>query len=211
MEIDLLELFSRRRIVHPTRILSVVDADGDVRVLLSGCRWWLTDHSQPQGAYEFRFEKVSHGNLSVNGAWDSEANEDLNDFRIAPLQDPTWAGKVWQIFCSSPLTSTIDLYARLEKYLADSDSFLRAWDFLNCSAERPLGSFNEISQSSSYLLARCPESVRDLLAHELSRQKVKYNILACKDYDMPALLRVRFNGSDFLCASARAILPDSVS
>ena len=211
MERDLLELLSRYSIAHPTRILSITGNEGTIRLSLSGWQWWRDDKNDQEIQYEIRFAGIDQGKLDMAAVYGRDWDEALDDFVAEPLRDAPWAQpRGCAIYCSDHLPAPFQLYSVLENHLDEEDSFFRASYFLNCNETRPVGSFADIAGSNSYLLATCPEKICGVLKRELDRQHVRHTVIFGRGDDVLGLLRIRFIGSDFLCASAIAILPDDL-
>jgi len=105
------------------------------------------------------------------------------------------------IYCHAPLPDPASLYAMVQAFLIDAGAFKGPADFLNqgCS----LRGLMKIAATNSYLLARCPDVLRDPLCQELDRQLALYTIIEHTDRQDDRLW-VRIGGSGFLCENAYA-------
>lgn len=212
MKIDLIELLKTRTVIHPTIVTSGELRDGNLHLYLAGYSWWRDAPMENGPAYKFFFQGVTGEIapiLSETGpdGWD----EALDNFSVQSLVDANWAQpQVYDLYCSQPLKDVLGLYVLLENYLRGVDSYFSPQQFLNCGGweKGPLASFADIGSSNSFLLARAPRAIADLLHEELTRQGVKHNTLYKDCNPETPSLRVRVGGSDFLCQSAVAILPD---
>ena len=209
MKVDLLELLRSKEIAHPTRISSVMLSGSKLVISLTGCAWWRDEGNFEEARYEFHFEDVSDGlidALLTSQGWD----EALEYFSVLPLAAANWAQpSICQIFCSGALRDPLALYAKLERYLAETAAFREPKDFLNGGQSKtPLATFAQIASENSFLLACCPEEMCAILTTELSRQDVPHNVVRCGDNRDHGGLHVQLDNSNFLCGSASAILPD---
>jgi hypothetical protein len=136
--------------------------------------------------------------------FDFQDDEALDAFELLAASDVAWAQPSdWSIFCSGPIPEPLPIYVRLDDFLQGERSFLAAGDFLN-QADK-LSAFIEMTGSPSFLLARGPACVRDLLCSELERQAVPHNVLSTMADTGPNFL-VRLERSAFLCRGAEAEL-----
>jgi hypothetical protein len=192
-----------RDIVHPTRIEAVTWSADQLEIALSGYRWWEQPYSDraSDGRIRFVFGGLLSGNLRPDD-FDFKDDEALDEFELLAASDVAWAQPCdWSVFCSGPIPEPLDIYIRLHDFLFDAQSFLMAGDFLNQGDK--LATFGELARSPSFLLARGPACVRDLLCRELERQGVPHNVLSTIADTGPNFL-VRLGRSGFLCCSAEA-------
>jgi hypothetical protein len=201
--VDLGELLAERDIIHPTQIETVSWSDDQLQITLRGYRWWERPYSDRSvdGRIRLIFGGLLDGSLRPD-EFDFKDDEALDEFELLPASDVAWAQPSdWSIFCSGPIPEPLQIYIRLHDFLHDAGSFLTAGDFLN-QADK-LGAFSEMARSRSFLLARGPACVRDLLCRELERQAVPHNVLSTTADTAPNFL-VRLGRSAFLCCSAEA-------
>lgn len=203
MRVELIELLADREIVHPTTISSVVWAQGELVMSITGYRWWEQPYSgrKSDGAIRFIFGGVTGGALRCD-EFHPEDDEALDDFEITPVADVGWAQpKDWSLFCSSAIPQPMALYVGLHDFLAREGAFYAPGDFLNCATE--ISRFVAMARAPGFMLGQGPGCVRDLLCAELERQGVVYNVIQTLA-DQESRMLVRIGGSSFLCNSAVA-------
>jgi len=204
MRINLLDLLQSNPIVHPTRIASMAISDGTLRIAVTGYPWWKprADFSD-DGQLEIRFEGLSDGYLDVTlASGDEDDLEALEGFALRSLENIDWAQPcIHAIYCSGPLQNPLAIYAVVNDYLVDVEAFKTPDDFLNFNFDGKLSSFAETGASNSFLVARAPESVRQIICEELTRQSVPYNVITTK---LPPEKRlwVTLGDGHFLCDKA---------
>ncbi|MDO8289046.1 MAG: hypothetical protein Q7T44_07490 [Parvibaculum sp.] len=203
MRIELVGLLTQRQIIHPTEIISTSVQANTLRIRVEGYPWWMAspDLSERQ-SLELIFEGVTQGTLDLEDLSPDEfvGDEALEDFDVCSLAALDWAQpNIHSIFCSSPLSNPMQLYMLLHDYLEDAGSFRKPAAFLNGGAR--LSSFAQITSARSFKIAECPQSVCDLICHELDEQGVRYNVMST---DLPSdnRLLVRLGDSHFLCEVA---------
>jgi hypothetical protein len=204
MRVELLKLLEEKPIIYPTRMESLRVTPGSIHMTLTGHKWWNPESTEKDGRITFVFEGLSEGKVdvtffnAVNFGWD----EALEDFRIQSLAGIDWAQPATHsIYCSTALKDPLSVYIGLQDYLAEAGSYLRAEHFLNCGNK--LRKFTELTTSQSYMLARCPSAISEILCSELDRQAVRYNVIAI---NLPPedRLWVAMGDADFLCETAVA-------
>src|SRR5690606_10588035 len=122
--------------------------------------WW-TDTKGDDQTLELIFEGISWGGLDLDLV-SSDYDEALEDFSVREVQDISWAQPdIHSIFCSDPMSAPSALYAKLETFLRKEEAFRTVADFLNGGDS--LAKFTAIASSSSYLVARGPEIIRQLV------------------------------------------------
>jgi hypothetical protein len=200
--VNLTDLLQTRDIAHPTRVARASLQGDRLSLTVQGHPWWKRD-PQPgeESTLELIFEGISWGTLDLTlsaAEWD----EVLEDFRVQPLVDVDWAQPdARSIFCYAPLPDPFRLYAALHEWLRDRDAFKTAADFLNSGDD--ITRFAEITATQSYLVAKGPEIITQILCDELSRQDVPFEV---HTFDLPTDRRlwVRLGAADFLCERAVA-------
>lgn len=204
MKVNLFDLLRQREIVHPTRITAIEAGNRQLRVTVFGYPWWQSVISSNEGRIAFLFEGIKEGLLDADTLLDMEEDEALEVFRVSPLSNEQWAtvGKSYAIYCSSPLPEPLKLYALVEDYLWNIHAPRSARDYLNV----PNGSltrFGEITKSSSFLVAKAPERLHQIISAELQRQNVRHNVLTST---RPAThnLFVEMGSASFTCERATA-------
>ncbi len=105
-----------------------------------------------------------------------------------------------------PIPDPLRLYMRVNDHLVGAGSFRTVGDFLNCA--QTISAFMELAESRSYLLARCPESIRLLLTDELRKQGVPFTEERPVQQLSQGLL-VRLGNSAFLCQRAWADISEA--
>jgi hypothetical protein len=207
MRMELIKLLHSNEIVHPTTIKAANFHQGRLSISVSGYPWWKPPGARAvDGSIELIFNGLSEGtldacisNLDFSG---NEHDEALEDFGVEPLSSFAWAPPdVHSIYCSSALREPASLYESLDNYLVTNDSYRRPLDFLNSCAT--LSQFRELCASNSFLLARCPDAIRELLCVHLVREGVAFNVISTSATPENRL-RVKLGNSDFLCDEAIA-------
>ncbi len=200
MIVELQRLLRERQVIHPSTITSAAVADGTLRVAIAGHRWWREVPGPTEANIMFVFEGLSEGCIAASMA-DGD-DEVLEEFSVQNLSGLSWAGPAnHQVFCQGPIPSPSDLYSRLQSYLVGERAFWSIDTFLNCAMS--LSQFAQLAQETSFLVARGPDAVRDLVCAELSRQSVKHNVLS-HDLRQDDRLLVELKGDRFLCRKAWA-------
>lgn len=193
----LIELLAERPIVHPTHVEAMAWDGGELRITVRGHAWWAAPYGPPkEGVIRFIFSHLSEGSLDVADL-NFHDDEALEDFSVVSVEPENWAGPMeWSIFCSGPIPAPLDLYIRLQDFLAAEEAFRGPADFLNRAST--LSAFKDMAGSAGFLLARGPASVRDVLCAELARQGVPHNVVHTQP-DTAGDILVRLGGSAFLC------------
>jgi hypothetical protein len=209
MPVDLRDLLRSHHVVHPSRILSADLSNGGLRLFITGYPWWL-DKNDPvtEEAITFDFTGVSEGSLDLADVLHPHNNEALDRFEVCSLTDIEWAlPDAFQIFCHEPLPDPVALYSKLQDYLRMARAIKGARHFLNVDSfpgrAGALSRFTQVVKSQSYLIARGPERVRQVICEELHRQSVSSNTLPLPDKSDDRLL-VRLGCSWFYCVAAVA-------
>ena len=207
MRIDLIELLRSRPIVHPTRIVSTSISSNAVRVTVRGYPWWRDAPSPPEEqSIEFVFEGIARGQIELED-FESDCDEALEEFDVVSMSEVGWAqADEFSIYCSSTLNDPLELHLRVHDFLNEADAYRRPGEFLNCASGR-LAKFVEITSSNSYMVARGPECIRDIVCRELERQGVAYNVIATPTKPACGML-IRLAQSHFVCTAAFAEFPE---
>jgi hypothetical protein len=207
MRIELLDLFQSKEIAHPTCISSMTILNGTLRVLVTGYPWWKEHRAFSDGGQlELCFEGLSEGSLDVTlASGDEDDFEALEDFAVRSLEGVEWAQpSSHHIYCSAPLKDALRLYAAVHDHLVDVGSFRTPQDFLNFDFNGKLSGFLSHAGSNSFLVARAPQSISQIICDELIRQGVPHDILTIT---LPPEQRlwVTLGSANFLCDTATAI------
>ncbi len=211
MKIALLDLVKAREIVHPTKVKSVELSASGLRLMLEGAAWWIGD-PRSTGSIEFWFEDISDASIDMSlycavgsDYWD----EMLEEFTIESAVDLAWAQPACHsIYCSAPLRDQFSLFAAVHDYLAQVDAFHKVDDFLNMGGT--VRKFIEITSSTSYLVAKGPDVIRDIVMKELEKQGVPFTVLT-HALSPDERLFVRFGPNVFFCRSAIATFDDQTA
>ena len=133
-------------------------------------------------------------------AWDCD--EPVH-FHVSPLSEQGWAhGRTsYGTYCSEPLPDPLRLYAVVD-YLWEAGAPRSPRDYLN-APHGTLASFCAVTKTSSYLLARAPEHLDQIISAELLRKNVRHNGPAHKDRPDDGLFG-ELGGSSFVCQNATA-------
>src|SRR6266446_3128425 len=178
MQVDLIELLSRRRIAHPSRVISAALRESELVLILRGWPWWREAKlGLNEGDITFRFTGVADGWLDLTWIFSRDNDEALDPFDVSSVADHEWAQpNTFEVYCNGPLPDPLGLYAKVEDYLWGVSAPKGARDFLNVDCG-VLSRFVQITASSSYLVARGPERIRKIVCDELGEQRVPYNVL----------------------------------
>nr|WP_295371643.1 hypothetical protein [uncultured Sphingosinicella sp.] len=200
----LTELLRSREIIHPSRLSSAILSNRELRLTVTGHPWWREDKwtgSEEQLVLVFR--GVAGGSLDTGTILDFEEDEALEEFQVGALDEHEWAcPAIYSVYCHAPLVDAFRLYALVEDYLWEAGVPTSAREFLNMDTGQ-LQRFQEITASTSYLVARGPEAIRQIVSDELMRQSVPHNVLT-NSLPQADLLLVRLGGSHFFCEEAIA-------
>ena len=207
MRVDLRELLQHHEIVHPTRMTSISAADGVLRISVEGYPWWRAkDGHEGDKAIVFIFEGVTGSLLCLDDMFSKEsywADEVLEDFSVFSVSRPSWAGPHdYSVYASGPLPEPGALFTLLEDYLWAAEATKSARDVLNMPGGL-FSSFKEICTSRSYLVARGPLAIREIICDELKRQSVPHNVVHTPLKENARLI-VRLGGSTLFCDAAFA-------
>lgn len=207
MRVDLSELLRIRKIVHPARITSAALSERSLRVVVRGYPWWRDEADWTcEETITFTFQGVAGdggGWLDLHTLADPDHDEALELFDVSPLASHDWGQpSTFAIYGSAPLPDPLAFYTKIEDHLWRARACRDARDFLNTGSGL-LSGFIGITTTTSYLVARGPESIRQLVCDELQRQSVPHNVLPERGRADDALL-VHLGGSSFLCGAAFA-------
>jgi hypothetical protein len=204
MKADLLDLLRQRHIVHPTRIAAFKARHRQLRITIAGYPWWRPTEQTKEGQVTFSFEGVEEGLLDAETLLDMEEYEALEMFHVSPLSEQEWAdgGTSFATYCSEPLPEPLKLYALIEDYLWRAGAPRSARDYLNVP-HGSLAGFCEVTRTGSYLLARAPERLHNIISAELLRQGVRHDVLTSERPPTQRLF-VQIGGSSFVCETAIA-------
>lgn len=212
MRTDLLELLSRRAIVHPTRLDRFSSSfDCSVSVGISGYPWWRDSAARKsRGKAVLHFEGIDRGSIDVEFfrqvKFDRiESHSDLENFSVVCLSDEAWArGEWWHVFCHAPLADPMAFYAEFHDYLRSIRCPHPPSLYLNCMnslTEVSLKAFSAHASSTSYQLCGAPEEIARWVCGELDRCGTGHKILKSSE-NKTGLRLVRFGQSYFTCANA---------
>jgi hypothetical protein len=206
MKADLLDLLRQREIVFPTRIAAVEGGHRQLRVTIAGCPWWRETEMGERLQEEqivLLFEGIQ-GLLDAETLLDWEYDEALESFEVSPLSEQRWANGLtsYSTYCSERLPDPLRLYSVVADYLWEAGAPRSPRDYLNVP-HGTLASFCAITATTSYLLARAPEYLHQMISAELLRQNVRHNVLTEKGRPDDGLL-VQLGASSFMCANATA-------
>jgi hypothetical protein len=198
------ELLRSREIAHPSRLSSALLSNRELRLTITGHPWWREDEwSGSEDQLVLVFRGVAAGRLDTETILDFENDEALEEFEVSALDEHEWAApSIYSVYCHAPLTDPLRLYALVEDYLRKAEAPMTARDYLNMDTGQ-LQRFQEITSSTSYLVARAPEAIKQIVCDELVHQSVPHNILTTP-LPRDDLLLVRFGGSQFFCEEAVA-------
>jgi hypothetical protein len=202
MIVDLIQLLSERKIVHPSRIVSSRMADGEFRLSIAGYPWWRSPVGDDEGEISFRFSGVTSGQLDLTALLDQKEVEALEEFEIGLTSALYWAqADQFSIYCSAPLPHPIAVYTVVENYLLAAGAPRTPSDYLNGAVR--LSQFLEIVSSNGYLLATGPQSICSLVVEELGAQSVPHTIVEAKGRSEGRLF-IKLGDSAFFCETAVA-------
>ncbi|HTM80328.1 hypothetical protein [Asticcacaulis sp.] len=174
MRVKLQNLLSERQVCHPTRLMAISAAKGELRIIFHGYVWWK-DNVNDEGQITFIFTRPNSGALNADifsECGDGEADEILEDFLISTTESGGLSDyPILTLYGSSPIPAPQALYLKLDDYLRKLYTYKRPSDFLNGDGAT---GFAQISQSSAYLIARGPGAVCDIIVRELDEQGVNY-------------------------------------
>ena len=206
MRVDLVELMRTREVHHPSRIL-LLESQGrsDLRIEIAGYPWWL---ESPELAFDQRItlqiEGITGGVLETDLLQADSFDEDLESFEVRPLSEYEWAAGVHSdIYCNSPLSNPLEIYAMVHDYLLSVDSPHPPGHYLNLGNSGCLSEFAEIASSPSFLLCRGPQALCQAVCRVLRERGAKFNIIRGKDLSK-GLVCVRLKGSHLICRAAHA-------
>lgn len=208
MRIDLTKLLTDRTVRHPSVLKKVHWSSDGLKLTLEGYPWWRQNgpYCEETNKIDFVFRNIGEGWI-IPDTFNFFDDEFLEDFEVIPLEQAGWAQPCeWSIYCSGPIPDPLRLYMRVNDHLAGADSFRTVGDFLNCA--QTVSGFMEIAESSSYLLARCPESIRLLLTDELKKQNAPFTEERPVHKISQGFL-VRVGNSAFLCGHAWADISEA--
>lgn len=207
MRVELEKLLKEQQIYHPTRLVGISAADGELRLTIKGYVWWKEEaDDNEEGSITFIFVWPNSGALHADifsNCGDDEADEVLEDFSIDKSEPGSLSDHEYlSLYASSPIPDPLSLYLKVDDYLSGLYTFRRPNDFLNCGAGGLVG-FTKIAQSSAFLIARAPGALCDIIVHELEAQGVKYY------HSDPVTLRkngliISWYGMAFECEAAYA-------
>ncbi|MBA4804605.1 MAG: hypothetical protein H2038_08160 [Brevundimonas sp.] len=198
---DLFALLNEKTFSHPSTVAAAQMADDTLRLTVRGCGWWKTQPTWTNGDAILSFTGISHGKLGVPALVDPEDDEALGDFEIIRSDDLDWAQPVtFLIYCSQPLPEPLALYDVVERWVERSSGIKAVHDFLHGATR--LSTFLTYSNTSFYMLAQGPESLRPLLANELTRQNVRHQFEAGHGCSESRYLVRLAAGTWFFCESA---------
>lgn len=205
MKIDLIELFKRREICHPTQIRSLEFRNSCCSLYLSGFPWWLdTADLDDRAQIVFRFEGIEDANVSRGWFLPDPAHEDLEEFSVERMNEQIWnMGVSAQVFCSSPLPDKLAVTVALDEFLGSSGCPYGTHYFLNNSYGNSIRGFEEVTSSSNYQICSGPKAVCDEVTKELARQNVQYSVVEQQTEDDHRLF-VKWHGGFMICQSAIA-------
>jgi len=204
MRVDLVTLLTERSLSHPTRIVEALFKGDDLRMHVVGWPWWLPDGDTTKDhSIHFVFEHLGEGFIEPR-TFDQDETEALEPFEVMPSSQLAWAQpNGFEVYCNAPLREPLEIYARVNDFLAQTGSFRGADWYLNFSYTRGLAGFAGVAQSNSYLLARVPPALHRVVTEELQRQHVSYNEIPTK-FGSPGELLVTIQNSQFFCRTAFA-------
>lgn len=199
----LFKLLQERTIVHPTIITSATLSSNDnLTLYIEGFPWWRAvagdDHN---GKSEFIFSGIEAGCLDVTTLTDGDF-EALDEFHIYECDDVPWAqNNGFAIYCSQSIPDPFTLYGIAHDWLHTNKSPFEIKDYLNFGNSGLIRDYARICRSDSFLIARAPSELADLLCDELSRSKVAHTKLPERQRNLPQFA-ISLAGSHFFCRNA---------
>jgi hypothetical protein len=208
VRVELAKLLHEREIVDPTRIVSATISQEKLRIVVCGHPWWRDlPHPYEEQSIELTFEGVGRGTFDVedmggvSGDW--ETGQALEAFEIRAAAEVDWAQSAFaSIYCSGPLRDPLRLYMLVHDFLVRAGACCRPDAFLNLGSGE-LSQFVDICTSRSFLVARGPDCIRQIVCKELVRQGVAHNVIDNPGTPSAGFL-VRLGSSHFFCRSAFA-------
>ncbi len=205
-KIELNKLLQKHSIVHPTTIKSAkLSPNGGLEVEIEGFPWWQEElGDELHGKMKLTFSEVTTGYLDLNALVD-EDNEALEEFQIKESEELPWTQDYgFAIYCSEPVDNPFSIYEIAHDWLQSNGSLFEVNDFLNFGHSGLIRDFTRICQSSSFLLARAPSELANLICEELTRCDITHNKFSEHLRDLPKFV-VTMSGSQFFCSGAYCI------
>lgn len=213
MRVELVELLNNREICHPSRIVSLyTNFDSNLRIEVIGYPWWLeTPTPDFDRKITFYFKGITDGCLDSDIFSTDGSEEDLETFSVWPLSENKCAeGDHCDVYCSSPLSRPLDVYATLHDFLLSNNSPYGPDHFLNFGRSGSLNEFANIASSTSFLLYSGPEALCKIVCDELKKFGTDFNVIKDIGWSTNSneLICIQFSRQHIICQSAYAIFDD---
>ena len=211
MRTDLVDLLRTRTIIHPTRIsIWEFSSRSDMRLEVTGFPWWFENQETgSEGRITFHLEGITDGSLDAELLCEDGYDEALEFFDVRPLSELEWAnGDHWEIYCSGPLSSPLELFVELHEFLRSANCPYQPDHYLNFGFSGSFNDFREITSSNSYLLCSGPEFVSSRVCRSLEERDVSFSIVKGKNSSGGSIC-FRVRQSFLICQSAYADILDN--